>query len=73
MGVGQLGGSLDLPEEPLRSHGLGQIRVENLDGHLPVVFEVIGQIHSGHAPATDLSFDPVAIGQCRRETFCVIH
>jgi len=36
---------------------------QHLEGYLAVVLEIVGQIDHGHAAATDLSFDGVAVGQ----------
>jgi len=52
----------DLAEEPLAAERGGQIGAQHLERHLAVVLEVVGQIDHGHAAATDLTLDGVAVG-----------
>ena len=61
--MGEPGDSLDLAQEALGADGCGDLGVEHLDGHLAVVLEVVGEEHGGHAAATDLALDSVAIRQ----------
>jgi hypothetical protein len=63
VGVGQLGGDLDLLQEALRSQRRRQVVAEDLDGDLAVVLEIARQIHGGHAAAADFSVDGVAVGE----------
>ncbi len=63
VGVLQVRGGLDLGEEALGADDRGQFGLEDLDGDLSVVLDVLGQVHRGHAAFAELPLDPVAIGQ----------
>ena len=41
----------------------GELRVEHLEGHRPVVLEVPGELDGGHAPASELALEGVPIPQ----------
>ena len=57
------GRNLDLAEKPLRAQRGGQLRMEQLEGHPPVVLEILGQEDRRHAAAADLALDRVAAGE----------
>ena len=58
------GGGFDLAEEALGSEGGGQLGAEHLDALLVrLVSQVFGEIDRGHAAATELALDDVAVGQ----------
>ena len=57
-------GEPDLLQEPLGAERLGELRVENLERHEPVVPEVVRQVDRGHPPAAELALDGVAIPEC---------
>ena len=59
----EIGGELDLGQEPLGPDDGGQLGAEDLEGDLAVVAEVLGQVDGGHAAGADLPLDPVAVGQ----------
>jgi len=59
----QPGDGLDLAEEALGADDGGELRPEDLDGHLPVVPQVGGQVHRGHAAGAELPLDAVAVGE----------
>ena len=59
----QVGGELDLGQEPLGADDGGELGPEQLEGDLPVVPEVLGQEDRGHAAGADLALDPVAVGR----------
>jgi hypothetical protein len=65
----QPGGEADLAEEPLGAQAGGDLRVEHLEGHRPIVLEVLRQVDRGHPTAAKLALDAVAIGQgrCQKE------
>ena len=65
--MGQLGHQLDLPEKPLGAHGTGDVRPENLDGHVATVAEVAGQVDGGHAAGAQFAPNVVAAGQGGRQ------
>jgi hypothetical protein len=56
-------GQPDLAPEALRPQGLGQLRVEHLEGDRPLVPQVPGQVDGGHPAAAELALDRVAAGQ----------
>ena len=63
MGVLQPGGELDLSLEALGAQRLGQVGVEHLERDRPLVAEVLGQVHDGHAAAAELPLERVASAQ----------
>ena len=63
----QPGGGLDLPEEALGSERSGELGTQDLEGDGPIVSQVVGQVDGRHAPAAELTFDAIAIGQSGRE------
>jgi len=59
----QIGGGLDLGQEPFGTDHGGQLGPEDLDRHLAVVLEVLGEVHRGHAALAQLPLDAVAVCQ----------
>ena len=64
VGVLQAGAEADLAQETIGPHRMGQLGAENLERHRSVMPEVVGEVHRGHAPATELALDAVAVRQC---------
>ncbi len=58
----------DLREESLGAECLAQIGMQDLDGDITVVLDVVREIDRGHAALAQFAFDAVAIGQCFRQT-----
>ncbi len=58
------GGDPDLTEEPVRSDGSRQIRVQDLDGNGAVMAGVARQEHRGHAAAADLPLNLISAAKC---------
>jgi hypothetical protein len=56
-----------LAEESLRAERAGEIGVQNFERHPPVVTEVAGQPDGGHAAASELALDRVAVAEGRAE------
>ena len=54
---------LDLAEEPFGPDDGTQFRLQDLQGHLPVVLEVLRQVHGGHTALAEHSLDLVAAFQ----------
>jgi hypothetical protein len=52
-------GKLDLLEESLWPEHRTELRVQDLDCHLPAVPNVLRQVHGGHAAASELALDVV--------------
>jgi hypothetical protein len=67
VGVGEASRDLDLAQEAVGPDSCRQIGVQDLEGDLAMVFEVLGQIDPGHPAHADLPLDRVAVGQCRLE------
>jgi hypothetical protein len=41
----------------------GQLGAEDLDGHLAIMLQVLGQVDRGHAAAADLVLDGVSVSE----------
>jgi len=67
MGVVKLGSNLDFAEEAIGRQGGAEVGVEDLDGDLSVVLEVLGQVDRGHTTAAQLAEDSVFFGKCLSE------
>lgn len=65
VGMLEVRGRLDLREEALAPDDGSELGPEHLDGDLPIVLPVIGQVHRGHSALAELAIDVVPIGQCR--------
>ncbi len=65
VGVLEVGRGLDLGQEALRAYDGREFGLENLDGDLAVVLEVLGQEDRGHAAFAELALNDVTVGQCR--------
>jgi hypothetical protein len=59
----EVGGGLDLLEEPLGADDRGELGAKHLDGDLAIVPLVVGQVDRGHAAGAELPLDRVAIGE----------
>ena len=59
----EVGGELDLGQEPLGADDGGELRAQQLERDLAVVLEVLREVDGGHAAGADLTFDPVAVGE----------
>ena len=57
------GRGLDLAQEALRAEHRAEFGVEHLERDGPVVPEVAGEVHGGHAAAPELALERVAVGQ----------
>ena len=64
----QAGAEADLAQETIGPHRMSQLGAENLERHRSVVPEVVGKVHSGHAPTAEFALDAVAAGQSRLKT-----
>jgi hypothetical protein len=65
----QVGGDLDLVQEPLGAEDGRKLRVENLDGDLAIVLQVVGEVDRRHAAAAELALDAIAVGQSGLQAF----
>ena len=60
-------GDLDLAQEAIRAHGVRELGLEQLDGDLATMPDVVGEIHGGHPAAADHALDAIAAGERRSE------
>src|SRR5678810_410005 len=58
----------DLGQETLGADDGGELRLEDLDGDLPMVSEVLGEIDRSHPSLAKLALDAVAVDQRRGES-----
>ncbi len=56
-------GGLDLHHEPLGADDGGELRLQDLERHLAVVLQVLGEVHGGHATLAEFALDAVAVGK----------
>src|SRR5690349_8634850 len=59
----EIGGGLDLGEEPLAAERRGKLGLEHFEGDFPVVAKVARQVHGGHAAVSELAIDLVPAGE----------
>jgi hypothetical protein len=69
VGMLQAGHQADLAEEPLGAERGGEPWVEHLECHGPVVPEIVREVNRGHATASELALERVAVGEGSRELF----
>jgi len=67
VGVGEVGSDLDLAQEPLGAHRLGQLGDQYLDGDLAAMLAVLRQVHGRVPPAAELARERVPVGERGRE------
>jgi hypothetical protein len=58
---------LDLALEALGAERLGQLRMQHLERHRPLVPEVMGQKYGGHAAPSQLAIELVSVSQAALE------
>jgi len=63
VGVGELGGDLDLAEEAVAAEGRGQLEAQNLQRHGAAELEISGEIDGGHPARAELALDGVAVDE----------
>ena len=68
----QLGGDPDLAEEALGADGGRQLRLENLDSHLPLMLGVPGEIDESHPALSQQALHLVMAGECFPQSFQLI-
>jgi hypothetical protein len=65
----QIGGGLDFGEEAFRADNGGELGAEDFDCDLPVVPQVLGQVHCGHPSRAELPLNAVSVGEGAGEGF----
>jgi hypothetical protein len=63
----QPGREADLPLEALGSERGGQVQVQELERHRPVMTEVLSQPDRGHPAPAELTLERVAVSQSRSQ------
>ena len=63
VGMLQMGGDVDLLEEPFGPERRRQVGAKQLEGHQPPMLEVLGEVDCGHPAAPELAVDGVAARQ----------
>jgi hypothetical protein len=61
-------GDADLLEKPLRADGCRELLTQHLDRDPAAMPQVPREVHSGHAAASDLALDLIALRKCGRES-----
>jgi hypothetical protein len=57
----------DLGQEPVAPERRTQVRVQDLDGDVAVVLEIVREIHRRHSTGTELPLDAIAVGERVRQ------
>ncbi len=55
---------LDLAPKPFRPQRHGHVRPQHLHRHAPMVLQILGQIHRGHAADAEHPLQSVAVSEC---------
>ena len=63
MRMRERGGDVDLSHEAVGAEQGPKLFAQDLDRHLSVVLEVLGEVHGGHAASPELAIEPVAVGE----------
>ena len=63
----ETGVDMNFPLESLRPQRGRELGPQDLEGHLTVVAQVVGEVHGRHAALTELALEPVAFLQCAAE------
>jgi hypothetical protein len=63
MGMLQTGSQLDLTLEAIGAERQSELGMEHLERDRPIVAEVVGEKHGGHAAAAERALEPVAVAQ----------
>src|SRR5438046_1592612 len=66
----QAGGGLDLGEKPVAAERSGELGVEDFDGDVAVVSDVVRKVDARHSALADLAIDAVPIGDSVGERLC---
>ena len=72
MGVIELRGDLDFAQEAVGTQGPGQLWLEDLDGDLAFVLQVVRQVDRGHATPAEFRHQTVAVCQSCREPIEIV-
>jgi hypothetical protein len=53
-------GRTDLAQKAIGAKDRAELGVQHLDGDVPIVLGVVGEVDGGHAPSTELALDDVS-------------
>ena len=67
--MGQPGGQLDFPEEPVGPDVVGDLGTEDFHGDLAIVAQVGREEDDRHAPLSDFAIEGVPAGETLSEAF----
>ena len=59
----RLSDSVSLRPEPFGANRGREVRIQHFDGDVPIVFQIVREIHVCHAAGTDFPFEAVAARQ----------
>ena len=63
----------DLGDEPLGAEHCGELRLQDFDGDLALVFDIVREIDRRHPARTQLALDAIAIGHRTSDLFECVH
>jgi hypothetical protein len=66
----QVGGKLDLAEDTLRAYYRSEVGFEDLEGDVPVVFDIAREVNGRHPAGADFAFDAIAAFEGCGELLC---
>ena len=72
MGVLQVCGDLDLVQETITADYRRKFRSQDFDGNLPIVPQIVREVHDGHTALANFAFDLELGGEGGFETFKLI-
>ena len=61
--VRQPRGGADFAQEPFATERRAKIGMQDLEGDVAIVLDVVREVDGGHATLTQLALDPVAVGK----------
>lgn len=59
----EIGRRFDLDKESRRADDGGEFWSQHFNSDIPVVFEVVREVHGGHAARTEFTLNAVAVGE----------
>jgi hypothetical protein len=62
-------GGPNLLHEAIRAQDRSEFGLQDFDSDLPLVFEILRQVHGRHAARAELAFDAVSISQSCSDPF----
>jgi hypothetical protein len=69
----EIRGGLYLGQKSFRADHGGQFGLQDLQGNLSFVLEVVSQIYRRHPALTELTLNSVTVGECGLQALLVFH